>query len=126
MEKAIYKIYYLEWRNMKLFGNRKKTYDDDGYYDNHLKNFEDFVYDNTEQKKRKSNPGYSANIFDLEEEAKLDAQLNSHLSDIQLKEQYEKGIKANLEVIVSETDLRTTELNYLNILLPTTNRSFLN
>ena len=30
--------------------------------------------------------------------------------------QYEKGIKAYLEVIVSETDLRTSELNYLNIL----------
>ncbi len=30
--------------------------------------------------------------------------------------QYEKGIKAYLEVIVSETDLRTAELNYLNIL----------
>jgi outer membrane protein TolC len=27
-----------------------------------------------------------------------------------------KGIKAYLEVIVSETDLRTSELNYLNIL----------
>jgi outer membrane protein len=30
--------------------------------------------------------------------------------------QYGKGIKAYLEVIVSETDLRTAELNYLNIL----------
>jgi outer membrane protein TolC len=30
--------------------------------------------------------------------------------------QYEKGIKAYLEVIVSETDLRTAELNYLNLL----------
>jgi len=30
--------------------------------------------------------------------------------------QYEKGIKAYLEVIVSETDLRTAELNYLNVL----------
>jgi outer membrane protein TolC len=30
--------------------------------------------------------------------------------------QYEKGIKAYLEVIVSETDLRTAELNYLNTL----------
>jgi outer membrane protein TolC len=30
--------------------------------------------------------------------------------------QYDKGIKAYLEVIVSETDLRTSELNYLNIL----------
>jgi outer membrane protein TolC len=30
--------------------------------------------------------------------------------------QYEKGIKAYLEVIVSETDLRTAELNYLNSL----------
>lgn len=30
--------------------------------------------------------------------------------------QYEKGIKAYLEVIVSETDLRTAELNYLNAL----------
>lgn len=33
-----------------------------------------------------------------------------------VKYQYEKGIKAYLEVIVSETDLRTSELNYLNIL----------
>jgi outer membrane protein len=33
-----------------------------------------------------------------------------------LRLQYEKGIKAYLEVIVSETDLRTAELNYLNIL----------
>jgi outer membrane protein TolC len=33
-----------------------------------------------------------------------------------VKLQYDKGIKAYLEVIVSETDLRTTELNYLNIL----------
>jgi outer membrane protein TolC len=33
-----------------------------------------------------------------------------------VKLQYEKGIKAYLEVIVSETDLRTAELNYLNIL----------
>ena len=33
-----------------------------------------------------------------------------------VKLQYEKGIKAYLEVIVSETDLRTTELNYLNTL----------
>ena len=32
-----------------------------------------------------------------------------------VKYQYEKGIKAYLEVIVSETDLRTSELNYLNI-----------
>lgn len=33
-----------------------------------------------------------------------------------VKLQYSKGIKAYLEVIVSETDLRTAELNYLNIL----------
>jgi outer membrane protein TolC len=33
-----------------------------------------------------------------------------------VKLQYDKGIKAYLEVIVSETDLRTSELNYLNIL----------
>ncbi|MGA3014701.1 MAG: TolC family protein [Bacteroidales bacterium] len=33
-----------------------------------------------------------------------------------VKFQYDKGIKAYLEVIVSETDLRTAELNYLNIL----------
>jgi outer membrane protein len=30
--------------------------------------------------------------------------------------QYEKGIKAYLEVLVSETDLRSSELNYLNLL----------
>jgi outer membrane protein TolC len=33
-----------------------------------------------------------------------------------VKFQYDKGIKAYLEVIVSETDLRTAELNYLDIL----------
>ncbi|MGC1390795.1 MAG: TolC family protein [Bacteroidales bacterium] len=33
-----------------------------------------------------------------------------------VKLQYDKGIKAYLEVIVSETDLRTAELNYLNAL----------
>ena len=33
-----------------------------------------------------------------------------------VKFQYDKGIKAYLEVIVSETDLRTSELNYLNVL----------
>jgi len=33
-----------------------------------------------------------------------------------VKFQYEKGIKAYLEVIVSETDLRSAELNYLNVL----------
>jgi outer membrane protein len=33
-----------------------------------------------------------------------------------VKFQYDKGIKAYLEVIVSETDLRTAELNYLNTL----------
>jgi outer membrane protein len=33
-----------------------------------------------------------------------------------VKFQYDKGTKAYLEVIVSETDLRTSELNYLNIL----------
>jgi len=33
-----------------------------------------------------------------------------------VKLQYDKGVKAYLEVIVSETDLRTAELNYLNLL----------
>jgi len=33
-----------------------------------------------------------------------------------VKYQYDEGIKAYLEVIVSETDLRTAELNYLNTL----------
>ena len=33
-----------------------------------------------------------------------------------VKYQYDKGIKAYLEVIVSETDLRTAELNYLDML----------
>lgn len=33
-----------------------------------------------------------------------------------VKFQYDKGIKSYLEVIVSETDLRSSELNYLNIL----------
>ena len=33
-----------------------------------------------------------------------------------VKYQYDKGIKAYLEVIVSETDLRTAELNYIDML----------
>jgi outer membrane protein TolC len=33
-----------------------------------------------------------------------------------VKYQYDKGIKSYLEVIISETDLRTAELNYLNVL----------
>ena len=33
-----------------------------------------------------------------------------------VKLQYTKGVKAYLEVIVSETDLRSAELNYLNLL----------
>ncbi|MCX6257059.1 MAG: TolC family protein [Bacteroidia bacterium] len=33
-----------------------------------------------------------------------------------VKLQYDNGVKAYLEVIVSETDLRTAELNYLNVL----------
>ncbi len=38
-----------------------------------------------------------------------------------VKLQYDKGIKAYLEVIVSETDLRTAELNYLNTLFKVLN-----
>ncbi len=38
-----------------------------------------------------------------------------------VKFQYDKGIKAYLEVIVSETDLRSAELNYLNILFQVLN-----
>ena len=33
-----------------------------------------------------------------------------------VKYQYDKGIKAYIEVIVSETDLRTAELTYLDML----------
>ena len=100
---------------MKLFGlfeNRNKTYDDDDY-DSELKNFDDLVFDNMEQKSRKSNPRYSSNIFDLEEEAKLDAQLNAHLSDIQLKEQYEMGIKEQYERAIKERELN--KLEHINL-----------
>jgi len=109
MEKAIYKIHYLEWRKMGLFGlfgNRDKEdkeYDEYDYYSN-LKNLEDLIYDNSEIKSPKSKSRYSPTKFDLEEEAKLDAQLNSHLTSIELKEKYEKGIKEQYERAIKERE----------------------
>jgi len=100
---------------MKLFGNRKnKVEEDEDYYDSHLKNLEDLIYDNKEQKKQKSRAKYSPSDFDLEEEAKLDAQLNSHLTDIVLKEQYEKGIKEQYEKALKESELNKIEHINLN------------
>ena len=95
-----------------LFGNRNNEEEDD-YYDSDFKNFEDLVYDNMEQKSRKSKFKYSPAIFDSEEEAKLDAQLNSHLSDIQLKEQYEKSIKEQYENAIKERE--SSKLERINL-----------
>ena len=58
--------------------------------------------------------GYTGNLNELRT-AKKNINLARDIYNT-VKLQYEKGIKAYLEVIVSETDLRTAELNYLNIL----------
>ena len=58
--------------------------------------------------------GYSGNLNELKI-AKNNISLARDIFNT-VKLQYTKGIKAYLEVIVSETDLRTAELNYLNIL----------
>jgi len=95
-----------------LFGNRKKEHEDDDYESN-LRNLEDLIYDNSEMKRPISKVRYSRAVFDLEEEAKLEAQLNSHLTDIQLKEQYEKGIKEQYERAIKERE--SNRLEHINL-----------
>ena len=58
--------------------------------------------------------GYKSNLNELRI-AKNNITIAKNIFNT-VKLQYDKGIKAYLEVIVSETDLRTAELNYLNIL----------
>ncbi len=58
--------------------------------------------------------GYTSNLNELRI-AKNNIILAKNIFNT-VKLQYDKGIKAYLEVIVSETDLRTAELNYLSIL----------
>ncbi len=58
--------------------------------------------------------GYTSNLNELRI-AKNNIILAKDIYNI-VKLQYNKGIKAYLEVIVSETDLRNAELNYLNVL----------
>jgi outer membrane protein TolC len=58
--------------------------------------------------------GYKSNLNELKVAINNIAVARDIFNTVKL--QYDKGIKAYLEVIVSETDLRTAELNYLNIL----------
>jgi outer membrane protein TolC len=58
--------------------------------------------------------GYKSNMNELRVAKKNITIAKDIFNTVKL--QYDKGIKAYLEVIVSETDLRTAELNYLNIL----------
>jgi outer membrane protein TolC len=58
--------------------------------------------------------GYKSNLNELKVAKNNIAVAMDIFNTVKL--QYDKGIKAYLEVIVSETDLRTAELNYLNIL----------
>jgi outer membrane protein TolC len=58
--------------------------------------------------------GYKGNLNELKVAKSNIAVARDIFNTVKL--QYDKGIKAYLEVIVSETDLRTSELNYLNIL----------
>jgi outer membrane protein len=58
--------------------------------------------------------GYKSNLNELKT-AKKNISVAKEIFNT-VKFQYDKGTKAYLEVIVSETDLRTAELNYLNIL----------
>ncbi|MDP4223540.1 MAG: TolC family protein [Bacteroidota bacterium] len=58
--------------------------------------------------------GYKSNLNELRVAKRNIATAIKIYSTVKL--QYDKGIKAYLEVIVSETDLRTAELNYLNVL----------
>ena len=57
---------------------------------------------------------YTSNLYELNTARKNIAFAKDIFNTVRF--QYEKGIKAYLEVIVSETDLRTAELNYLNTL----------
>jgi len=96
-----------------LFGNRNNKYEDEEYYDSNLENSEDFIDDSIEKNSPKSKSRYASNIFNLEEEAKLDAQLNSHLTDIELRERYEKGIKEQYEKAIKERE--SDKLEYINL-----------
>jgi outer membrane protein len=58
--------------------------------------------------------GYVSNLNELKIAKRNIAVAKDIFNTVKL--QYDKGIKAYLEVIVSETDLRTAELNYLNVL----------
>jgi outer membrane protein TolC len=58
--------------------------------------------------------GYKSNLNELKVAKNNIAIAKDIFNTVKL--QYDKGVKAYLEVIVSETDLRTAELNYLNIL----------
>jgi outer membrane protein len=58
--------------------------------------------------------GYKSNLNELRVAKNNIAIAKDIFSTV--KFQYDKGIKSYLEVIVSETDLRSAELNYLNIL----------
>ncbi|MGA2405880.1 MAG: TolC family protein [Bacteroidales bacterium] len=63
--------------------------------------------------------GYKSNLNELRVAKNNIAIAKDIFNTVKL--QYDKGIKAYLEVIVSETDLRTAELNYLNILFQVLN-----
>jgi outer membrane protein len=63
--------------------------------------------------------GYKSNLNELKVAKNNIAIAKDIFNTVKL--QYDKGIKAYLEVIVSETDLRTAELNYLNILFQVLN-----
>jgi outer membrane protein len=58
--------------------------------------------------------GYKSNLNELRVSKNNIAIAKDIFNTVKL--QYDRGIKSYLEVIVSETDLRTAELNYLNIL----------
>lgn len=84
---------------MGLFALLKKIYraDDIDYYDDFEK-YEEFgeLIDEDKEVSSKSSLARAKSAsdkFDHEEEAKLDAQLNLHLSDIQMKKQYENAMK---------------------------------
>ena len=76
------------WNGLSEERNKQRLYQDLSRYISNL----------NELKIAKNNINIAKNIFNT------------------VKFQYDKGIKAYLEVIVSETDLRSAELNYLNIL----------
>lgn len=106
---------------MGLFGffrNRNYYEDDSDYdYDYELENLDDMLFDDLEQSDNKINSKKSrrsAEKFDLAEEAKLNAQLNEHITDIQLKEQYEKAKKEQLENTIKERQSNKLEQISIN------------